>query len=274
MIKSEISRLIPDYLGFLFIGSLSSAKNIEELARLGITYVLTVARISGVEFEYAENIRHLKIQIEDHPASNILSVSEECFGFIDAAVNNNSKILVHCASGISRSVTICTMYIMKRYALSAKVALAIIRECRPLANPNIGFMHQIKLLESCSLNVRYAEAEFQKAMNQTDGRGIVALIAEKRNTANDFHKEIDELELLIKAATNPPLELRQLWLNGIQRILSRYLRNTQTDVDRIACSSDVGNTDMEDRVATMITKSATEKCRRLVAELEVDMHNP
>ena len=53
-------------------------------------------------------------------------------------------MLVHCAQGVSRSVTIVAMYMMKVDDLSAGKALKMMRKYRKLADPNDGFREKLE----------------------------------------------------------------------------------------------------------------------------------
>ena len=48
------------------------------------------------------------------------------------------------AAGISRSVTITTLYVMCVSSLGMEESLAVVRFCRDIANPNTGFRMQLK----------------------------------------------------------------------------------------------------------------------------------
>lgn len=67
------------------------------------------------------------------------------YKFIDEAVTNNKRILIHCVAGISRSVSLIIYFLMKKYGISFDDALMIIKHGRTIANPNRSF--KIQLLE-------------------------------------------------------------------------------------------------------------------------------
>lgn len=52
-------------------------------------------------------------------------------------------MLVHCYLGISRSPTLVTMYIMRKYNLNMEKALWKIKSKRRQVNPNAGFIKQL-----------------------------------------------------------------------------------------------------------------------------------
>ena len=56
-------------------------------------------------------------------------------------------ILVHCKMGISRSASTVCAYLMKSLNWSLEQALAHVKKRRPIANPNDGFIEQLKIYE-------------------------------------------------------------------------------------------------------------------------------
>lgn len=66
------------------------------------------------------------------------------YNFIDMAVKSNSKILVHCMAGISRSVSMIVYYLMKKYNYTYDQSIQIVKSARPIANPNDSFKSQLK----------------------------------------------------------------------------------------------------------------------------------
>ena len=59
------------------------------------------------------------------------------------------------AMGKSRSTTCVMAYLMQKYHLTPHVALARVRQCRPLCEPNNGFMKQLELYHrvDCTSNI-------------------------------------------------------------------------------------------------------------------------
>lgn len=53
-------------------------------------------------------------------------------------------IIIHSAAGISRAVTISTMYVLTISTLKYEEALAVLQFSRKVANPNFGFRMQLK----------------------------------------------------------------------------------------------------------------------------------
>ena len=201
------------HLNWIYIGNLSDAQNVTELESLGITHVLTVAGLDVSKELYYPFI-HFKADIADHPSAEILKVAPECISFIQDCYKIGGKILIHCASGISRSVTICVVYLMVKCDLSYEESLSIVENCRPGANPNVGFRHQLKLLERHSKNITMAASEFHK--QSVDG-DILACIASQRERCNQFHRRADEYELEIKSKRLSSIEKTSI-VEGLRQL--------------------------------------------------------
>jgi dual specificity phosphatase 12 len=60
------------------------------------------------------------------------------------AVASREAVLIHCAAGMSRSVSIAAAYLIAAGGLSAADAVAAIKRARPIADPNKGFMEQLE----------------------------------------------------------------------------------------------------------------------------------
>ena len=59
----------------------------------------------------------------------------------------DGRVLVHCKMGISRSASTVCAYLMKSLNWSLEQALSHVKTCRPIANPNDGFIQQLKIYE-------------------------------------------------------------------------------------------------------------------------------
>jgi hypothetical protein len=67
--------------------------------------------------------------------------------WIDKALvaSSESKVLIHCVQGISRSGAIIIAYSMRKGSLDYDAALAIARKLRAMIAPNSGFADQLRL---------------------------------------------------------------------------------------------------------------------------------
>lgn len=64
---------------------------------------------------------------------------------VQAAKENEGKVLVHCMQGVSRSVTFVIAYLMWSQNKPYGEVFEAVKEIRGIANPNIGFCLQVLL---------------------------------------------------------------------------------------------------------------------------------
>jgi protein-tyrosine phosphatase len=81
--------------------------------------------------------------IGDDPSEDISRFFITAFHFIRQHLERGN-VLVHCQAGISRSCTIVIAYLMQQMLISFKEAFSLVKSKRPIANPNKGFIKQLK----------------------------------------------------------------------------------------------------------------------------------
>ena len=126
----------------LYIGDFASACNKEYLTELGITHIVTC--IIGISPHFPKDFNYLILEIPDIENTHIIPLFTHSNNFIDNAINSGGKVLIHCMYGISRSSTILIAYLKWKYNISVSKALEWIRSARPIANPNNGFILQLR----------------------------------------------------------------------------------------------------------------------------------
>ncbi|CCW68780.1 unnamed protein product [Phytomonas sp. Hart1] len=150
----SFNKIYPDkVIDFLFIGSLRTAQTASVYHDCGIRYVLTIGRDMDVKIE--PGMFHRVILFDDFPGENISFIFKEAFGFIDQARKAKKGVLVHCFAGLSRSVAIAAAYLMRERRISYEQAMSIIRQARPAAHPNEGFVKTLREYESALINGSY-----------------------------------------------------------------------------------------------------------------------
>jgi len=260
----------------LFVGSLVAANETHALKTHGVTHILTVGsrlKLSWRPEQYAtketieeiydhppvaqENIR--TIEIDDHPAESLLPVVQDCYDFIDGAIDDTTKVagcvLVHCASGISRSVAVCCAYLMLRDRVPYDQALASVRKERPMAHPNFGFERQLRCLEKSHYDLGKSLALFEQLEEKESSTDTVQRC---RDQANKFHAEVDRVEEEIMAAKSSSLLRKQdryiLDLSMLQNRIDNYMTDQVRET-------------IGDRVTKWTLKSASSKANRLLGKL-------
>ena len=91
------------------------------------------------------NTTHLLLN--DDEKENILDVAPKIIRSMTDHINQGGNTLVHCAAGISRSVSMVQAYLMHTHNMPEEDALMHIRRVRPQANPDPSFRRQLKILE-------------------------------------------------------------------------------------------------------------------------------
>nr|XP_045597645.1 dual specificity protein phosphatase MPK-4-like isoform X2 [Procambarus clarkii] len=86
------------------------------------------------------------LKINDMANEDLLSHFEEAVKFIREG-QEKGNVLVHCFFGVSRSATLVTCFLMKKYKISVDEALQRIKSRRRCVGPNSGFLAQLLLYQ-------------------------------------------------------------------------------------------------------------------------------
>ncbi|BFZ18427.1 hypothetical protein BsWGS_21466 [Bradybaena similaris] len=134
-----------EILEFLYLGSEWNASNLEELLEKGIGYILNVTREIDNFFE--GKFQYFNVRVVDVDESDLLKHWDKTYKFISKARSHNSKVLVHCKMGVSRSASTVMAFIMKDQRLTVNEAFQFVKERRGCVHPNSGFMEQLRTYE-------------------------------------------------------------------------------------------------------------------------------
>jgi len=94
----------------VWLGNQEASETTKFIEGMGITNVLTVLQLQHT----VPGVNHLQIFADDIASASLIDYFGQCFSFIEQAISNQGKVLVHCAAGVSRSPTIVTAYLMKK----------------------------------------------------------------------------------------------------------------------------------------------------------------
>lgn len=139
----NISEIIPR----LYISDLAFAENPALLTSYRITHILST--LSDTIFRPPPSLlpmqpMRMQVRIDDLPFAELAGHLPSTTSFImDALRNPEARILVHCAEGVSRSVSVVAAYLMAQFGWTPIEALQYIRSKRRVANPNFGFIQQL-----------------------------------------------------------------------------------------------------------------------------------
>ncbi|CAH1159919.1 unnamed protein product [Phaedon cochleariae] len=142
----HVHKTMQEIIPGVYLGPFNSAQR-NCLLEHGINYIVCVRQ------EYEANIikpqindpafAYLTLEIADNVTENIIRFFPKVRQFIDEALANNCKVLVHGNNGNSRSATLVLAYLMEKYGLSCGDALQYVKQKRATINPNEGFRAQL-----------------------------------------------------------------------------------------------------------------------------------
>ncbi|XP_007935960.2 dual specificity protein phosphatase 12 [Orycteropus afer afer] len=148
----------------LYLGGAASVAEPDQLREAGITAILTVD-VEEPGFKTGagvEGLRRLFVPALDKPETDLLSHLDRCVAFIGQAREEGRAVLVHCHSGVSRSVAVVTAFIMKTDQLAFEKAYENLQTVKPEAKMNEGFEWQLKLYQAMGYEVDTSSAIYKQ----------------------------------------------------------------------------------------------------------------
>jgi len=141
---SNVTEILPR----LFISDLSFAENPALLSSYRITHIMSVMPDSIYRPPSSllpVQPTRLQIRVEDLPFAELAAHLPTTTSWIWNALSSSSevRVLVHCAEGISRSVSVVAAYLMASQGWTPMQAIDFIKNKRRMANPNFGFIQQL-----------------------------------------------------------------------------------------------------------------------------------
>eukprot|EP01059_Diplonema_ambulator_P028857 TRINITY_DN47852_c0_g1_i1.p1 TRINITY_DN47852_c0_g1~~TRINITY_DN47852_c0_g1_i1.p1 ORF type:complete len:307 (+),score=47.94 TRINITY_DN47852_c0_g1_i1:77-997(+) len=127
---------------YYYYGNIGFAKEEGMLAELGITHILSLTRQKLPE-NVRERFNCKQIQVSDTPQTSISQKFQTAFDHIEAARRAGGKIFVHCRAGVSRVSCVTIAFLMTDTRLPLKDAYLYVKQRRPVAHPNKGFLSQL-----------------------------------------------------------------------------------------------------------------------------------
>ncbi|CAJ1395204.1 unnamed protein product [Effrenium voratum] len=245
----------------LWVGGLAFAEDWRSLERLGVVRVLTVGTRLQPHLAWAAdcNLTIKCYEIEDHPCADLLGTLPSALREIDKVMKQRKEakkaespdagcgVLVHCASGISRSVSVCMAWLMLRKKLSSEEALREVRKSRPQALPNHGFLQSLRLLEKEG-DLKAAHKLWQKS-NDISKDSRDRCVAKLRDRADKATEQAARLEERLQRAADSELK----------RVVRR-LRRLLQDIEKLK-----PRTTIDDNVAYSIRRTTAEKVTHLLS---------
>lgn len=155
-------------LGGIYLLLIEPVESKEDLkTNYGITHV--VSAVPGPLPPHLDEYLHHQVEITDEETSNLLEHLPDTMKFMDEALFSGSEekkhtgaVLVHCAQGKSRSVSIIIAYLMYKYNLSYALALHAVTRKVEDAEPNDGFKEQLQIFKNMGCKIDQASPEYRK----------------------------------------------------------------------------------------------------------------
>ncbi|XP_063290320.1 dual specificity phosphatase 29-like [Pelobates fuscus] len=153
----------------LYIGDEKTALDRYSLEKNGFTHILNAAHgrwnvDTGTEYYSDMTVEYYGVEAEDLPGFNLSQFFYPAAEFIHNALNNpDSKVLVHCAMGRSRSASLVLAYMMIYKKMTVVDASTHVLKHRCIL-PNRGFLKQLRELD---IKLALEKREARALMNGT-----------------------------------------------------------------------------------------------------------
>lgn len=140
----------------LWLGDIATAHNEAALLERGITHV--VCAVLGVSPPFPDTFAYMTVPVRDIHDEDMLPHLASTCAFIDDALAEGGRVLVHCVCGVSRSATITAAWLLRdrlRASVAAGEALGTaselvertindMRAVRGCVDPNPAFREQLR----------------------------------------------------------------------------------------------------------------------------------
>eukprot|EP01138_Halocafeteria_seosinensis_P016459 gb/GECG01016790.1/.p1 GENE.gb/GECG01016790.1/~~gb/GECG01016790.1/.p1 ORF type:complete len:156 (+),score=11.83 gb/GECG01016790.1/:1-468(+) len=146
----------------LYVGGLEAAQDWEFITHKNIKYILNTTKqpsngfmLTGIPNYYESNpqITYKRCPLDDDLNTEIKMHIPDCVEFINEGLRHGG-VLIHCAAGVSRSVSVTIGYLMMQYNMSFHQALEFVQDRRPGAFPNPNFQNQLQNFEQELAQIR------------------------------------------------------------------------------------------------------------------------
>jgi len=137
---NEITEVIPNKL---YLGCQLRASNDDELMMLGITHILSVTN----SINPIKGIKHKHFVMSDFGKSELNTILDKVYPFMESAQRSQNKLYVHCTFGQNRSPTVIISFLMKNKGLTLYEAHKMLKEKRRLIQIHPNYAKMLLKLE-------------------------------------------------------------------------------------------------------------------------------
>lgn len=128
-------------LDHLYLGNAQNSLSKTQLEKLQIKYILNIAK--ECKNQFLNEFVYKKYPFIDEEFENIQDSFQDTFEFIETARKSESRMLVHCFMGMSRSSSIVIAYLMKLNQWNFNKSFEFVKKKRPIIDLNPGFKKQL-----------------------------------------------------------------------------------------------------------------------------------
>ncbi|KAJ6567146.1 protein-tyrosine phosphatase-like protein [Mycena capillaripes] len=194
----DVDEILKDQI---YLGNLWAAQSEETKEKNGITHILSVCPEAT-----SSDAKHLVVSVFDSEYEDLLIHLPETCRFIENALAEGGRVLIHCVMGVSRSSTVLTAYLMQTRSLTPAAAISFIRRYRPQIQPNYGFLKQLDTFLECGYapSVTHPAYVSWKRKQKQDVTNFLnhlidctAIIPDTLLLSSEFPSEPDQAELLL-----------------------------------------------------------------------------
>jgi protein-tyrosine phosphatase len=97
---------------------------------------------------FPNDFKYLVINALDNENNDLSDNFKSSNEFIENALDNNGKVLIHCMAGRSRSATILIAYLIDILGMDVDNILLAVQNKRKIVQPNSAFMKQLRKYHS------------------------------------------------------------------------------------------------------------------------------
>ncbi|KAG0699916.1 protein-tyrosine phosphatase-like protein [Suillus ampliporus] len=180
----------------LYLTDYYTAHTPGNLARLGVTHV-----VSAIEFDitgvFPPHVQVLHVPVHDSAEEQICKWFDPVVKFIKEALDKeDTKVLVHCFQGISRSPILICAYLVATTPMRALESIKHVQAKRGIVCPNIGFRRQLiiwgRQFEEAKIR---AEEEHRKKRSCISGvTEVLAKMVKRSKSTSVLAAPLEDLE--------------------------------------------------------------------------------
>ncbi|KAM4745283.1 dual specificity protein phosphatase 14 [Anableps anableps] len=126
----------------LFLSNSRAAKDCSQVTGNGITCIINASE-TGSSSAPPPGVEYIHIPVSDSPLSPLRDHFDQVADKIQNTAERHGRTLVHCNAGVSRSAALCLAYLMKHCGATLLEAHRLLKSCRPIVRPNLGFWRQL-----------------------------------------------------------------------------------------------------------------------------------